>query len=454
MDDFKLPKANLITAINGCEDALKDMLEDNSEASFNGYIKVTIKVGSIPANGIVVILSGRPEMAYFSQYTDRMFGQEALPRIHEATESRKCVLKLYSFPTDAKASLSTIVERFAKSKIDIAQFWKELKEKKEVVTSSVPGSGEQVGVMERPRVDDVMEGTGDAFKVIVGDGIVVVEDTKPEDEAGEPIDDKKLEKVEEALKGREDEIRKEIDRKLVEREELKKEEEKFLKMDEVFSKLLKEREEELKKKQDDLDGLEKRLKDTIGKKEKALENKAQEIRNEMDILQKEREEAKQREQKLLEMEKMFRRVLANTEDRLRKKEEELIMKEEELKKEVSERLKLIEDLKMREARVLEMEQHLSASEGVDEVATEEIKIREGRIKELEEGLERARGEVEHLSKEMETFNTAQEDIKRCLKVLDELLGKLPEDIISEFASSESFDLYEKVMKHMKLIDEE
>ncbi len=50
-----------------------------------------------------------------------------------------------------------------------------------------------------------------------------------------------------------------------------------------------------------------------------------------------------------------------------KKEEELIMKEEELKREVSERMKLIDDLKLREARVQEMEQHLMAKAHGDEV---------------------------------------------------------------------------------------
>jgi hypothetical protein len=452
-DEVKLPKANLVTAINGCENALKSMLEDNSSSGFNGYVKVSIKVGSIPAHGVVVILSGKPEVAYFNQYQEKLFGQEALPKIHEVTESRKCVIKLYAFPVDAKDDLSSIVETFANCKIDIDKFWTVLKEKGEVVGAAVPGSGDKVGVMDRPQVDDMMEETGDAFKVIVGDGIVVVEDSPDDDKPGDPIDDKKITKVEEALMGREEKIRQEIYRKLEEREELKKEEEKFLKMDEVFSKLLKEREEEIKSKATELSEKEESLKEMMNKKEKMLASKEEDLKQEMLKLNVEKEEAKQREQKLLEMEKMFRRVLANTEDRLRKKEEELIMKEEELKREVAERMKLIEDLKMREAKVLEMEQHLEASSNVDEVASEEIKKREERIKDLEEDLKKAKEEFETIVKETEEHKAAHENVVNCLKVLDDLLGKLPEDIISEFAQSEDFELYEKVMRHFKIIDE-
>jgi len=452
-DDVKLPKANLVTAINGSMNALKSMLEDNSSSGFNGYVKVTIKVGAIPAHGVVVILSGRPEVAYYNQYQEKVFGQEALPKIHDVTESRKCVIKLYAFPLDAMDDLSSIVEKFSNCKIDIDKFWTDQKGKEDVVGAAVPGSGERVGVMDRPKVDDMMEETGDAFKVIVGDGIVVVEDAPEDDKTGDPIDDNKIDKVEEALKGREEKLQQEIYEKLEEREELKKEEDKFLRMDEVFSKLLREREEEIKNKATELKDKEETLKEMMNKKEKKLASKEEDLKQEMLKLNIEKEESKQREQKLLEMEKMFRRVLANTEDRLRKKEEELIMKEEELKREVAERMKLIDDLKMREARVLEMEQHLDASSNVDEVASEEIKNREERIKELEEDLKKAKEDFDVIVNETEEHKAAHENVINCLKVLDDLLEKLPEDIISEFAQSDDFDLYEQVMRHFKIIDE-
>lgn len=38
------------------------------------------------------------------------------------------------------------------------------------------------------------------------------------------------------------------------------------------------------------------------------------------------------------------------------------------------------------------------------------------------------------------------DTKRVLKIADELLGKLPEDVIEDFTKSKDFELYKKVMK--------
>ena len=42
-----------------------------------------------------------------------------------------------------------------------------------------------------------------------------------------------------------------------------------------------------------------------------------------------------------------------------------------------------------------------------------------------------------------------QDVERLLPILDSLLEKLPEEVISEFAESDDFDLYEKVMKKYK-----
>jgi hypothetical protein len=41
---------------------------------------------------------------------------------------------------------------------------------------------------------------------------------------------------------------------------------------------------------------------------------------------------------------------------------------------------------------------------------------------------------------------ADEDIKRVLVVLDDLLGKLPDRAIEEFSRSKDFELYDKVLK--------
>ncbi|MBS3778644.1 MAG: hypothetical protein KGY50_05090, partial [Candidatus Thermoplasmatota archaeon] len=47
--------------------------------------------------------------------------------------------------------------------------------------------------------------------------------------------------------------------------------------------------------------------------------------------------------------------------------------------------------------------------------------------------------------------TIDEDVIHLLKITDELLGKLPEDVIEDFSQSDDFILYEKVMKKYDII---
>ena len=47
--------------------------------------------------------------------------------------------------------------------------------------------------------------------------------------------------------------------------------------------------------------------------------------------------------------------------------------------------------------------------------------------------------------------TVDEDLIKLLKITDDLLGKLPEEVIKEFSQSEDFSLYEKVMKKYDIV---
>ena len=58
------------------------------------------------------------------------------------------------------------------------------------------------------------------------------------------------------------------------------------------------------------------------------------------------------------------------------------------------------------------------------------------------------------SKSKSTVNeeaTVDEEIIKMLKITDDLLGKLPEEVIEEFSQSEDFSLYEKVMKKYDIV---
>jgi hypothetical protein len=464
----KLPKAALISAMNGGPQVLRSLLDENSGADYFGYIKIQMKLGLMTASGIIVIMTGKPVVAFY-EYMDQQMGQQALGSIYNIGEKKSAVLKLYSFPEESKDELKSIVKSLESATINIEQFWNDLNEGK------IINEGDEAKPVP---VDQMLEDSAKAFQVVVGAGVEIVDipeedmdgvgpdgtTTSPGTEAEKPDHaepsptavtkeaDGKISKLEAALKTREDLIRKEIDEALQEREQLKKEEEKFLKMDEVFTKLLRDRENELKKKEDELKNKETELKLEIDKKQKDLDHREEELRKEIERLQNDQEEMKKRESNLMEMENMFRRVLANTEERLKKKEEDLIEKEEELKKEVEERMKLIEELRSKEDKVSELEQELR--EKLTKEITESLKEREGQIKELEETLKKREAELEAMGQSPAAGIENELEIKRLLQVLDDLLGKLPEEVISEFAESDAFELYEKIMKHFKVGSDE
>lgn len=55
-----------------------------------------------------------------------------------------------------------------------------------------------------------------------------------------------------------------------------------------------------------------------------------------------------------------------------------------------------------------------------------------------------------LQKKISEATVVDEDLKRLLKVLDQLLGQLPEEVIDRFSKSDDFALYEKVLDRLKV----
>ncbi len=73
-----------------------------------------------------------------------------------------------------------------------------------------------------------------------------------------------------------------------------------------------------------------------------------------------------------------------------------------------------------------------------------------RINELEKQVKKAVEEGENLKAVNETFTKNQVELKRILKILDDLLEKLPDNEIKKFADSEDFKLYEKVLEEFEM----
>lgn len=69
---------------------------------------------------------------------------------------------------------------------------------------------------------------------------------------------------------------------------------------------------------------------------------------------------------------------------------------------------------------------------------------------LEEKLVGVTKERDELSARMRKLEDSEEDVKTLLKVLDQLLGKLPPETIDEFSKSKDFKLYEKVLDELNI----
>ena len=65
-------------------------------------------------------------------------------------------------------------------------------------------------------------------------------------------------------------------------------------------------------------------------------------------------------------------------------------------------------------------------------------------------MERLTEEKQKLARDLEEVSSLQTDVKGVLKVLDELLGELPDERIRLFAKSEKFALYEKILDRLQV----
>lgn len=196
------------------------------------------------------------------------------------------------------------------------------------------------------------------------------------------------------------------------------------KIDEVLARMRKEKKEEMLNDLDVLDELEHerryvldRLNEINGsfagfleEYGKVLKKKETMLRTRLDEFQKEVERRKVQAKMLVEKEK----ELLEREHRLREREKAL---EREL------------------AHIEETSKKLES----DEITKEEWLEQQRRI---QEKLYQIRQEVIKKAAESEKEKLT----KKVLKILDDLLGKLPDEVIEEFARSENFDLYKKVME--------
>ncbi|MEW5937622.1 MAG: hypothetical protein AB1665_07380 [Candidatus Thermoplasmatota archaeon] len=79
-----------------------------------------------------------------------------------------------------------------------------------------------------------------------------------------------------------------------------------------------------------------------------------------------------------------------------------------------------------------------------------VKSLGARIAELESQLGKMEAEKAALMKEARSLQAVDDEVRKVLKLLDDLLEHLPDEVIERFAKSKEFELYEKVMSKYKV----
>ena len=183
-------------------------------------------------------------------------------------------------------------------------------------------------------------------------------------------------------------------------------------------------------------------------KEESIRMRLDSVGSELERMEKERLSMQERESEIKRREDELRKIL----ERIDEKEKELSSLERlltERVKESGDNKKKLEDAE----KQLEKDKWLAAQR---QLQSQLIAIRNGdaadaggtdsRLSELEARMEKLAKENEEMLQGREETKRLMVDVNQLLKVLDELLGQLPKDVIRKFANSEDFRLYETVLK--------
>ena len=143
------------------------------------------------------------------------------------------------------------------------------------------------------------------------------------------------------------------------------------------------------------------------------------------------------EKEIVKLENRLRKTRLLFEKKLKERVEELEKRKVEI-----EQAMILESQARREAEMNRKEEILNKKEKeIDTVI---------RSHQLEREEELNRRERELITKEKELGGRLEEkideEVKKLLKVLDELLGKLPKEVIDEFVKSDEYKLYERVLE--------
>ena len=238
-----------------------------------------------------------------------------------------------------------------------------------------------------------------------------------------------------------DELKHQIEELLLEKEDILKLEEGLVDMENTYRNILRMQQDELKA------------------RETSLRSRIEAFRRELENREKAFGQLKERESDIVRREDQFRSVMNRIHERERdlEKREELLRDKSRLLDERHHALSAAEvDI---ERRRWELEQRVNAGRpgGKPPMTTvtvkpsdQELTELKGRVLQLEEQMEHAVEERNRLAQETKELIGLREELKVVMKDLDEMLGDLPPDKIKDFAKSEKFALYERILEQLQL----
>lgn len=172
-------------------------------------------------------------------------------------------------------------------------------------------------------------------------------------------------------------------------------------------------------------------------RESALDTRVEELRTQLERWEKERRDVEEREHEVGRREVEFRLIL----EHLRKRDMDIAEKEGQLQQKIRDVENTDIELKRRLSAIAagSMDIRIEAKDQ----AVSEMKVR---LSDLEEQVERLMDERNRLTLELSASDARKDEVKQVLKILDELLGKLPREELHRFARSNLYSLYEKVLQ--------
>jgi hypothetical protein len=164
----------------------------------------------------------------------------------------------------------------------------------------------------------------------------------------------------------------------------------------------------------------------------------------------EQEAKAEREESIEGLAESFKTIISERKERWNSAKFESLDSFKRLRKEEKDSLVQMEVLVDKIESVLMKLLEKNQSDALQGNPKEESEKQRESIEKLETELKENHEKLEKVEKESAELKELQDEIKEVMKVIDDLLGKLPEDEIENFAKSKEYERYENLLKKLSL----